>query len=61
MEPEQSARLEHILGYMPVGVANLDCTNLHFRYANSYLLSLLDEPWRSEGVVGHALDEVVSE
>ena len=61
MEPEQSARLEHIVGHMPVGVAILGCANLRFRYANPYLLSLLEEPWRSKGVIGHALDEVVSE
>src|SRR6266702_1394812 len=61
MEPEQSARLEHILGHTPVGVAILDCANLRFRYANSYLLSWLEEPWRSQGVIGHALDEVISE
>ena len=61
MEPEQSARLEHILGHMPVAVAILDCANLHFRYANLYLLSLFEEPWRSQGVTGRALEEVVSE
>src|SRR5437660_4681132 len=61
MEPEQSARLEHIVGHMPVGVAILDCVNLRFRYASPYLLSLLEEPWRSNGVIGHALDEVVAE
>ena len=61
MEPEQSARLEHILEHMPVGVAILDCASLRFRYANPYLLSLLEEPWRSRGVIGHGLKEVVSE
>ncbi len=60
MEPEQSARLEHILGHMPVGVAILECANLRFRYANPYLLSLLEEPWCSKGVIDHTLDEVVS-
>lgn len=59
MEPEQSARLEHILGHMAVGVAILDCYDLRFLYANPYLLSLLDEPWHSQSVVGHALHEVI--
>ncbi len=61
MEPEQSVRLEHIFEHLPVGVAILDCANLRFRYANLYLLSLLEEPWASKGLVGHALDEVASE
>ncbi|MBV9231121.1 MAG: PAS domain-containing protein [Chloroflexi bacterium] len=59
IEPEQAAQLEYILGYVPVGVAILDATSLHFRYANPYLLSLLEEPWRYQGVVGHRVDEVI--
>ncbi len=60
MEPEQSAQLEHILGHMAVGVAILNRSDLRIRYINPFLLSLLAEPWRSQGVVGHLLEEVVS-
>ena len=58
MGPAHPTLLEHILGRIPVGVAVLDCTGLRFLYANSYFLSLLDQPWRSQGVIGHTLDEV---
>ena len=59
VEPEQSVRLEHMLSSMTVGAAILDCANRRIHYANSYLLSLLEEPWRSQGVLGYVLDEVV--
>ncbi len=57
MELQQSRQLEYILGRMPVGVAILDCTDLRIRYVNSYLLSLLEESWRSQGVIGQRLAE----
>src|SRR5258708_11203283 len=58
MGPAHPVLLEHILRRMPVGVAVLDCTDLRFLYANSFLLALLDQSWRSQGVIGHTLDEV---
>jgi PAS domain S-box-containing protein len=58
--PEQAVQLEHILKRMQMGVAILDCADLGCLYANPYLLSLLDEPWRSEGVNGRRLNEIVS-
>lgn len=47
MELEQTAQLESIFRHMSVGVAVLDCTDLRLRYANPYLLSLLDQPHRA--------------
>jgi len=47
MELEQTAQLESIFRHMSVGVAVLDCTDLRLRYANPYLLSLLDQPRRA--------------
>ncbi|HJT56151.1 MAG TPA: histidine kinase dimerization/phospho-acceptor domain-containing protein, partial [Ktedonobacteraceae bacterium] len=59
MQPEQSARLEHILKYMPVGVASLDCTDLRLLYINSYFVSLLSQSWQARRAVGHTLEEVL--
>jgi signal transduction histidine kinase len=58
MELQQSRQLEYILGRMLVGVAILDCTDLRMRYVNPYLLSLLEESWRSQGVIGQCLAEI---
>src|SRR5271157_6462370 len=58
MNLAQPALLEHILERMPVGVAILDCTDLRVLYINSYLLSLLDQPWRTQSPIGHTLGEV---
>src|SRR5215469_10547489 len=59
MQPEQSARLEHILEHIPVGVAILDCTDLRLLYANTYFVSLLQQHWQAQGVIGHPLEEVL--
>lgn len=61
MEREQAEQLEYILGHMSVGVAILNCGDWRFVYANAYLLALMDEPWRSQGVVGHRLDDIAPE
>src|SRR5438270_4203322 len=61
MEPGQPVQLEHILRHMTVGVAILDCSDMQLRYVNPYLLSLLDQPWCSQGVAGHRLDEILPE
>jgi PAS domain S-box-containing protein len=55
MEPELSAPLEFILAHTPVGLVVLDSATMRVWYANPYFLSLLDEPWRSQGVAGHVL------
>src|SRR6202011_1890769 len=55
MEFELSAPLEFILAHTPVGLVVLDAATMRVLYTNSYLLSLLDEPWRSQGVAGHVL------
>lgn len=60
MEPEQSAPLEYLLGHLTTGIAILDGATLRIRYVNSYLLSLLDEPWRARGVNGEALQDIVA-
>ena len=59
MQPEQSARFEHILEHMPLGVAILDCTDLRLLYINSYFVSLLQQPWDTQSVVGHLFEEVL--
>jgi PAS domain S-box-containing protein len=58
MEPEQSGQLEYILGRMSVGIAILNCADLRIHYANAHLLSLLEESWHPQGVIGHRLDEI---
>src|SRR6266700_2773830 len=58
MEPEQSRQLEYILGHMTIGVAILDCADLRVRYVNSSLLSLLEEAWHCQGVIGLRLAEI---
>ncbi len=55
MESELSAPLEFILAHTPVGLVVLDAATMRVWYANSYFLSLLDEPWRSQSVAGHVL------
>src|SRR2546423_1291188 len=61
MESGKSARLEHILQHMSVGVAILHCNNLRLRYANPYLLSLLDQLIRSQNVIDRRLDELLTD
>lgn len=46
---------------MSVGVAIIDCSDLRIRYANPYLLSLLDQLQLSQVVIGRRLDEVIPE
>lgn len=60
MKPEQSAQLEFILGHLAMGIAILGCADLRFLYVNPYLQSLIDDPWRSQGVVGHTLEEIAT-
>src|SRR5579863_6479426 len=59
MEPEQSAQLEHILRYMSVGVAILACPDMRLRYANPFILSLLDQPISADEVIGRPLSEII--
>src|SRR5579863_8953788 len=61
MEPEQSARLEYILGHLAIGIAILDCADLRIQYVNPYLQPLIEEPWRSQGVTGHTLEEIATD
>lgn len=53
-------QLEQILNHLQIGAALLDCTELRYLYANPYLLSLLDEPWRSKGINGYRIEEVIT-
>jgi PAS domain S-box-containing protein len=59
MKQGEAIQLEYILGYVSIGVAILDPDTLRVRYANPYLLSLLDEPWNSQKVIGRAVEDVV--
>jgi PAS domain S-box-containing protein len=59
MEPGQAAQLDHILRHVSVGVAILNSSSLHIRFANPYILAFLDEPWCYQNVVGLRIDEVL--
>src|SRR5260370_18147691 len=61
MEPEHSVQLESIFRHMSVGVAIIDCSDLRIRYANPYLLSLLDQLQLFQDVIGRRLNEVIPE
>jgi PAS domain S-box-containing protein len=61
MEPGQSAQLESIFQHMAVGVAILDCPDLRLHYANTYLLSLLEQAQHPQAVIGHSLYELIPE
>ncbi len=56
MKPGRAEQLEYILGNIAVGVAILDPTNLSILYVNSYLHSLLDEPWSSQDLSQHSVE-----
>jgi PAS domain S-box-containing protein len=58
--PEQIVQIEHILKRMQIGVAILSGNELRCQYANPYLLSLLGEPWRTSGVHGLRLDNLIT-
>lgn len=58
MVPEQAVQLEHILKRLRIGAAIIDCVDLRCLYANPYLLSLLDEPWRSGGANERKIDDI---
>jgi PAS domain S-box-containing protein len=58
MESELYTPLEFILARAQVGLAILDAATLQVWYVNPYLLSLLDEPWRSEGASGQFLPDI---
>lgn len=60
MESEQSGSLKQILEHMEIGIATLSCHDLRIQYANPYLIGLLNEPWRSQGIIDHLIDEVAS-
>ncbi len=59
MEPELTAPLNQIVGQMTVGVALLDCADLSLRYANPYMLSLLDQSRRNQRVIGLRLEDLI--
>lgn len=59
MEPGRAEQLEYILGNVAVGVAILDPTSLSLLYVNSYLHSLLDEPWSSQDLRQHSVEEII--
>jgi PAS domain S-box-containing protein len=44
---------------MTVGVAILDCPTLRVIYANSYMVSFASDPWRTTGLAGHLVSEVL--
>src|SRR5438034_3558353 len=61
MEPEYSVQLESIFRYMLVVVAIIDSSDLRIRYANPYLISLLDQLQLYQAVIGRRLEEVIPE
>ncbi|HYL43176.1 MAG TPA: hypothetical protein VEU97_07315, partial [Ktedonobacteraceae bacterium] len=59
MELELTAPLDQILGQMAVGIALLDRIDLRLRYANPYMLSLLDQSRRNQEVIGLCLEDLI--
>lgn len=59
MDPGRAEQLEYILGNVAVGVAILDPASLSILYVNSYLHSLLNEPWSSQDPRQHSAVEVI--
>jgi PAS domain S-box-containing protein len=59
MEPEYTTQLQHILERMTVGAAIIDCATLRVLYANSYLVSFFPDPWRTVGLVGKQVRELL--
>src|SRR5205823_7497590 len=60
MQPGQVIRPEYIFEHVSVGIAMLDADDLHIRYMNSYLRSLLGEPWNYQDVTGQSVDKILS-
>ena len=48
-----------LLEHAPVGIAVVEEDTLRIRLANAHLYGLLDEPYRSEGIMGLRLDEII--
>jgi PAS domain S-box-containing protein len=59
MEHAYIKQLQHILEHMTVGVAILDCPTLRVIYANTYMASLAADPWRTTGLAGRLVSEVL--
>jgi PAS domain S-box-containing protein len=59
MEPGLFIQLDPILQHMSVGIVLLDCINFRVRYANPYLISLLEKRWHVESVVDQPVEEVI--
>jgi PAS domain S-box-containing protein len=63
MESGQAEQLESIFQHMSVGVAIINCptdsNGLRLRYANPYLLSLLDQSQHSPSVMDRSLDQII--
>ncbi len=51
---------EYVFEHVSIGIAMLDASDLHIRYINPYLKSLLEEPWSYQDVIGYNVDTVVS-
>lgn len=59
MESRLFIQLDPILQHMSVGIALLDCADFRVRYANPYLISLLEKRWHSEDIVHHRVEEII--
>jgi PAS domain S-box-containing protein len=59
MKTRYSTQLEYMLNSISVGVAIIDTTTLRILYVNSYLQTLLHEPWRHQPVVEHHLEDLL--
>ena len=59
MESGLFIQLDPILQHMSVGIVLLDCADFRVRYANPYLISLLEKQRRSEDVVHHRIEEII--
>lgn len=52
-------QLQPILERMNAGIALLDCASLRVLYANTYLTSFAPEPWRSQGLAGKTVADIL--
>jgi PAS domain S-box-containing protein len=59
METQHSTRLTYILNSISIGTAIIDTTTLRILYVNSYLQTLLGEPWKQQNIVERHIEDIL--
>lgn len=59
METGQTARFQHILNSLSLGIAIIEGPDLRVQYINPYLQQLLHEAWNVQQITGQRVDMVV--